>query len=62
MKRVWTWVRRIGIGLYALIAGALGGAGAGRVIVDRREMYGDDPRNDPYSPEFDPTHKPTRNR
>lgn len=38
---------------YAIVAGALGAAG-GHVIADRRAMYGDDPRNDPYSIEFDP--------
>ena len=50
---LWGWIRRAGAAIYALIAGALGGGG-GPVIVDRRDMYGDDPANDPYSMEFDP--------
>lgn len=32
----------------------VGLVGLGQPIVDRRSMYGDDPRNDPYSIEFDP--------
>ncbi|MBA3403812.1 MAG: hypothetical protein H0U13_03850 [Gemmatimonadaceae bacterium] len=44
---------------YILVAGAFGAAG-GHVIVDRRDMYGDDPANDPYSPDFDPFRKPRR--
>ena len=32
----------------------VGLVGLGQPIVDRRSMYGDDPRNDPYSLEFDP--------
>jgi hypothetical protein len=52
MKTAWIWLKRIAIGAYALVAGAIGGGG--RVIVDRREMYGDDPANDPYSMDFDP--------
>lgn len=55
MGRVITWLKRIGVGLYVLVAGAFGGGGP--VIVDRTEMYGDDPRNDPYSPEYDPSPK-----
>ena len=35
-----------------LIAGVFGGGGP--VIVDRKQMYGDDPTNDPTSPEYDP--------
>ena len=61
MQRVWRVIRGIGIGLYVLVAGALGGGG-GHVIVDRRDMYGDDPRNDPYSPDYDPNHRADRNR
>jgi hypothetical protein len=52
MKSVWLSLKRIAIGAYALVAGAIGGGG--RVIVDRREMFGDDPANDPYSMDFDP--------
>jgi hypothetical protein len=52
MHGAWRWLRRIAIGAYAIIAGFIGGGG--RVIVDRREMYGDDATNDPYSIEFDP--------
>jgi hypothetical protein len=52
MKSVWTWLKRLAIGAYALVAGLFGGGGP--VIVDRRDMYGDDPANDPYSSEFDP--------
>jgi hypothetical protein len=55
MIRLWTWLKRIGVAIYVLIAGAAGGGG--RVIVDRKQMYGDDPSNDPYSPEYDPAPK-----
>ena len=58
MRHVLRWLKRIGIGVYVLVAGLLGGGG--RVIVDRREMYGDDPANDPYSPDFDDVRKPRR--
>jgi hypothetical protein len=52
MSTIWTWLKR-GIGaVYVLLVGLVGGGG--RVIVDRREMYGDDPTNDPYSTEFEP--------
>lgn len=58
MSTVWTWLKR-GIGaVYVLLVGLLGGGG--RVIVDRRDMYGDDPTNDPYSPEFEPEAKRRR--
>lgn len=60
MRTAWKWLKRIGIGIYVLIAGLFGGGG--KVIVDRREMYGDDPRNDPYSMEFDPDHRPDPRR
>jgi hypothetical protein len=40
--------------LYGLLYLLLGVLGIGRPIVDREEMYGDDPRSDPYDPEFDP--------
>ena len=36
---------------YWVIVGIIG---LGRPIVDRRSMYGDDPRNDPYSVDYDP--------
>ena len=52
MKRLWTGAKRIGVAIYALIAGVFGGGGP--VIVDRKQMYGDDPTNDPTSPEYDP--------
>lgn len=55
MNVVWTWVKRIAVSAYALVAGLIGGGG--RVIVDRRDMYGDDPANDPYSPDFDPSRR-----
>jgi hypothetical protein len=47
------WLKRGVVGVYAAIVGMLGGAG--HVIADRRDMYGDDPRNDPYSIEYDPS-------
>jgi hypothetical protein len=46
MQRIVTWLKRIGIGIYALVAGAVVGGGC-RVIVDRRDMYGDDPDERP---------------
>ncbi|HEU4862725.1 MAG TPA: hypothetical protein VFU44_03030 [Candidatus Limnocylindria bacterium] len=52
MNTLWTWVKRVAVGAYALVAGLIGGGG--RVIVDRRDMYGDDSANDPYSMDFDP--------
>ncbi len=52
MNTLWTWVKRVVVGAYALVAGLIGGGG--RVIVDRRDMYGDDSANDPYSMDFDP--------
>ena len=52
MAVLWMWLKRIAIGAYALVAGAVGGGG--HVIADRRDMYGDDPANDPYSIDFDP--------
>ena len=53
MNTLWSWLKRVAVGAYALVAGMIGGGG--RVIVDRRDMFGDDPRNDPYSPDFDPS-------
>jgi hypothetical protein len=35
----------------------VGIVGIGRPIVDRKSMYGDDPKNDPYSTEYDPSTK-----
>ena len=61
MQRMWAWAKRIGVALYVLVAGAVGGGG-GHVIVDRRDMYGDDPRNDPYSTEYDPKYRPAPDR
>ena len=55
MSAVWRWLKRVIVGIYAAIAGVFGGGG--NVIVDRRDMYGDDPTNDPYSTEFDPSDK-----
>jgi hypothetical protein len=31
--------------------------GMGRPIVDRRQMFGDDPRNDPYSIDYEPSRR-----
>jgi hypothetical protein len=31
--------------------------GIGGPIVDRRSMYGDDPKNDPYSIDYDPSRR-----
>jgi len=55
VNTVWKWLKRGVVVVYAAIAGLFGGGG--RVIVDRRDMYGDDPKNDPYSTEFDPSSK-----
>jgi hypothetical protein len=40
---------------YWVIVGIIG---LGRPIVDRRSVYGDDPRNDPYSLDYDPGRRP----
>jgi len=40
--------------LYWAIVGIVG---IGRPIVDRKSMYGDDPKNDPYSTEYEPSAK-----
>jgi len=58
MRRLFTWLKRIGVAIYVLVAGAAGGGGP--VIVDRREMYGHDPANDPYSIEYDPKARRSR--
>ncbi len=55
MNAIWRWAKRAVVGVYAAIAGLFGAGG--HVIADRRDMYGDDPTNDPYSTEFDPTTK-----
>jgi hypothetical protein len=56
VSTIWKWAKRAVVGVYAAIAGLFGGGG--HVIVDRRDMYGDDPKNDPYSIEYDPSNKP----
>ena len=53
MKTIWRWAKRAVVGMYAAIAGLFGGGGP--VIADRRDMYGDDRTNDPYSIEYDPS-------
>ena len=40
------------VAIYWMVVGIIG---IGGPIVDRRSMYGDDPKNDPYSTEFDPS-------
>ena len=55
MSTIWTWLKRGVVVVYAAVAGLFGAGG--RVIADRRDMYGDDPKNDPYSIEFDPSNK-----
>jgi len=50
-RRDPSWTDRLARVYWAIV----GLVGLGRPIVDRRSMYGDDPRNDPYSLEFDPT-------
>lgn len=46
--------RRVGPDWFWKVVGVLGG---GQPIVNREEMYGDDRRNDPYSPDYDPDHR-----
>ena len=48
-KKRSTWKERLQ-SVYWVVVGLVG---LGRPIVDRRSMYGDDPRNDPYSIEYD---------
>ena len=55
MRTIWTWLKRAVVGVYAAIAGLFGGGG--HVIADRKDMYGEDPANDPYSIEYDRTSK-----
>ena len=52
MDGVRRWTRRIAIGIYAVITGLVGVGG--RPIVDRGDLYGDDPANHPYGMDFDP--------
>ena len=42
-------------GLKAAYWVVVGIIGMGQPIVDRRRMFGDDPKNDPYSIDFDPS-------
>jgi hypothetical protein len=49
--------RRSGPGWFWKLAGLVG---IGQPIVDRESMYGDDPRNDPYSQDFDPNRRDRR--
>ena len=51
MRTAWKWLKRGVVAAFVIVLG-LAGAG-GRIFVDRRQMYGDDPANDPYSPDFD---------
>jgi hypothetical protein len=51
-----TVMDRISDAFWALI----GLAGLGGPIVDRRSMYGDDPKSDPYALDFDPNDPPRR--
>ena len=55
-KKRSTWKERLQ-SVYWVVVGLVG---LGRPIVDRRSMYGDDRRNDPYDIEFDP--QPSRGR
>lgn len=52
-KKGRAWRDRL-LSLYWAVVGVFG---IGRPIVDRHEMYGDDPANDPYSIEYDPKKK-----
>jgi hypothetical protein len=51
-----TWKERLLTAYWAIV----GIFGIGRPIVDRRSMYGDDPKNDPYSPDYEPDRRPRR--
>jgi hypothetical protein len=42
------------LSLYWVVVGIIG---IGGPIVDRRSMYGDDPKNDPYSTSYDPSRR-----
>jgi hypothetical protein len=39
---------------YWVVVGIIG---MGRPIVDRRHMFGDDPKNDPYSIDYEPSRR-----
>jgi hypothetical protein len=41
-------------GVYWVVVGLVG---MGRPIVDRQSMFGTDPKNDPYSIEYDPSRR-----
>jgi hypothetical protein len=51
-----SWIDHLARVYWAIV----GLVGLGQPIVDRRSMYGDDPRNDPYNIEFDPSSNPGR--
>ena len=55
-KKRPSFMERLAIAFWALVG--LGGIGG--PIVDRRSMYGDDPRNDPYRLDFDLITPPRR--
>ena len=42
------------VAAYWVVVGLIG---MGRPIVDRRSMFGDDPKNDPYSIDYHPTRR-----
>jgi hypothetical protein len=56
LERQASVLERLGVAFWALV----GMAGLGGPIVDRRSMYGDDPRNDPYRLDFDLIDPPRR--
>ena len=47
------WPKLVIGGLYVLALGLVGAAGT--IIMNRRQMYGDDSKNDPYSPDWEPS-------
>jgi hypothetical protein len=49
-KKRRAWKDRLAAA-YWIVVGVFG---FGRPVVDRRAMFGDDPRNDPYSLEYEP--------
>ena len=55
MRTIGTWLKRGVVAAYAAISGLFGGGAS--VVVDRRDLYGDDPKHDPYSIEYDPSTK-----
>lgn len=42
------------LAIYWMVVGIFG---IGGPIVDRRSMYGDDPKNDPYDTRYDPSRR-----